>query len=110
MRASSLAAVLALALTGITGAQAQQFPSKPITIVVGFPPGGPTDAVARILGERMKTTLGEPVVVENQAGAAGTIAGNRVAHAEPDGHTLSLGQWTSNVGSPAIPFPFNTMS
>src|SRR5215510_977858 len=106
MRLSSLAAVLAIALTGIgaIGAQAQTYPSRPITVVVGFPPGGPTDSVARILSERMKTTLGESLVVENQAGAAGTIAGARVARSAPDGYTLSVGQWTSNVGAVAV-FP-----
>ena len=84
------------------GAHAQTYPSRPITIVVGFPPGGPTDTVARIMADRMKTTLGESVVVENVSGASGTIAGLKVARADPDGYTLSVGQWTSNVGPAAI--------
>src|SRR5262245_59627649 len=104
MRRSALAAALAAALTAVTAAQAQPYPSKPVTIVVGFAPGGPTDPVVRILAEHMKTRLGETVIVENQSGAAGTIAGNRVAHAEADGYTLSIGQWTTNVGAPAT-FP-----
>jgi tripartite-type tricarboxylate transporter receptor subunit TctC len=105
MKPLSIAAALAIALAGIaTGAHAQSYPSKPITIVVGFPPGGPTDTVARVLAERMKASLGETLLVENQAGAAGTIAGNRVARADPDGYTLSLGQWTTNVGAVAV-FP-----
>jgi tripartite-type tricarboxylate transporter receptor subunit TctC len=102
MRRLSFAALVAIALASITGANAQSYPSRPITIVVGFPAGGPTDTVARVLAERMKATLGESLVVENQTGAAGTIAGNRVAHADPDGYTLSVGQWTSNVGAVAV--------
>ena len=85
-----------------SAAHAQTYPSRPITIVVGFPPGGPTDTVARIMADRMKLSLGESVIVENVTGASGTIAGAKVAHAEPDGYTLSIGQWTSNVGPAAI--------
>jgi tripartite-type tricarboxylate transporter receptor subunit TctC len=94
----------AIAWAGATAAQAQTYPSKPITIVVGFPPGGPTDSVARIMAERMKATLHETILVENQAGAAGTIAGARVARAAADGYTLSVGQWSTNVGAPRV-FP-----
>jgi tripartite-type tricarboxylate transporter receptor subunit TctC len=104
MRLLSLIALSAIALAGVTGPQAQAQSSRPITMVVGFPPGGPTDTVARVLAERMKATLGETVIVENQAGAAGTIAGARVANAPADGHTLSVGQWTTNVGAVAV-FP-----
>jgi tripartite-type tricarboxylate transporter receptor subunit TctC len=104
MRPLTFAALLAIALAGITGARAQSYPARPITIVVGFAPGGPTDTVARVLADRMKTTLGQSVVVENQAGAAGTIAAARVARADPDGYTLSVGQWTTNVGAVAV-FP-----
>jgi tripartite-type tricarboxylate transporter receptor subunit TctC len=99
MRILGLVASLAIAFIGIAGAQAQNFPSKPITIVVGFAPGGPTDTSARILAEHMKKTLGESVIVENQSGAAGTIAYDRVGRADPDGYTLYLGNWTVNVGA-----------
>ena len=93
------------ALGGVAGAQAQSFPSKPITLVVGFAPGGPTDTVARILADHMKTTLGQTVVVENIGGAAGTIGGAR------DGYTLNVGQWTSHVGGPAItPTPYDVIN
>ncbi|MBX9776646.1 MAG: tripartite tricarboxylate transporter substrate binding protein BugD [Xanthobacteraceae bacterium] len=105
--------VIALALAfGCAGhAHAQVFPSKPITLVVGFAPGGPTDTVARIIADHMKTTLGQTVVVENVGGAAGTIAAARVARATPDGHTLNVGQWTSNVGGPAItPTPYDVLN
>jgi tripartite-type tricarboxylate transporter receptor subunit TctC len=100
MRLLSLAgALLTIALAGVGVAQADDYPSKPITIVVGFAPGGPTDSSARILAYKIKTTLGESVIVENQSGAAGTIAYNRVCHADPDGYTLYLGNWTVNVGA-----------
>jgi tripartite-type tricarboxylate transporter receptor subunit TctC len=99
MKWVQLAAVLAVTLGGVGAAPADNYPSKPITIVVGFAPGGPTDSSARILAEKMKDTLGQSVIVENQSGAAGTIAYNRVGHADPDGYTLYLGNWTVNVGA-----------
>jgi tripartite-type tricarboxylate transporter receptor subunit TctC len=73
MRLLILAASLAVVLTGVSAVQAQKFPSKPVTLVVGFPPGGPTDTVARVLADHMKGTLGESVIVENKGGAAGTL-------------------------------------
>jgi tripartite-type tricarboxylate transporter receptor subunit TctC len=110
MQRLTWAVTLAIALAGVTGAEAQKFPSKPITIVVGFAPGGPTDTGARLIGEKMKNTLGESVVVENQPGAAGTIAYNRVGRADPDGHTLYLGNWTVNVGAVTMfPVQFDTL-
>jgi tripartite-type tricarboxylate transporter receptor subunit TctC len=96
--AASLAFVLLLA----AGARAQTFPSRPITIVVPFPAGGPADTLARILSERMRTPLGQPIIVENVGGAGGSIGATRVARAAPDGHTLCIGNWTSHVGAPAI--------
>jgi tripartite-type tricarboxylate transporter receptor subunit TctC len=94
--------LVALALTifaGIIGAQAQTYPSRPITLVVPFPPGGSTDAAARIMAERMRTTLGQPVVIENVGGAGGSIGVGRVARAAPDGYTFDIGQWDTHVGS-----------
>lgn len=99
MRFPILAVSLAMALAGAVGAKADNYPSKPITIVVGFAPGGPTDTVARVLGEHMKTTLGESIVIENKSGAAGTIGLTLVERADPDGYTLYLGNWTVNVGA-----------
>jgi tripartite-type tricarboxylate transporter receptor subunit TctC len=99
MRLLTFAASLAIALAGMAGALADNFPSKPITLVVGFAPGGPTDTAARVLAEKMKDTLGQSVVVENQSGAAGTLALGRVFHADPDGYTLYVGNWTVNVGA-----------
>ena len=98
--ARRIGALLA-ALIAVT-AHAETYPSRPVTMVVGFPPGGPTDAVARILAAGMQAPLGQPVVIENITGAGGTIATARVVHANPDGYTIGIGNWTSHVGSPAI--------
>lgn len=76
-------------------AQAQDYPSKPVTLVVGFPPGGSTDVVARILAGHMARTLGEPVVVENRDGAGGSVAIAHVANSAPDGYTIGV----SGVGT-----------
>ncbi len=84
-----IALVLLAALT--SDAHTQSYPSRTITIGVLFPAGGPTDAIARILAERMKGPLGQAVVVENISGAGGSIGVGRVAHATPDGYTLSIG-------------------
>ncbi len=84
---------------------AQSYPTRPVTLVVPFPAGGPTDTVARLVGERMRLTLGQSVIVENVAGAGGTIGIARVVRAAPDGYTLSAGNSTSHVGGPAI-YPF----
>src|SRR6516162_4190114 len=78
-------------------ANAQVYPSRPITIVVGLAPGGATDTIGRMMAERMKSSLGQPVIVENVTGAGGTIAVGRVARAATDGYTLSLGQNGSHV-------------
>ena len=78
-------------------AWAQVYPSRPITIVVGFAAGGSTDVIALMMAERMKSSLGQPVIVENVTGAGGTIAAGRDARAAPDVYTLSLGNDASHV-------------
>jgi tripartite-type tricarboxylate transporter receptor subunit TctC len=78
-------------------AGAQTYPSRPITIVVGFAAGGATDTIGRVIAERMKGSLGQPVIVEDVTGAVGTIAVGRVARAAPDGYTLGLGTNTPYV-------------
>jgi tripartite-type tricarboxylate transporter receptor subunit TctC len=91
--------VAALTLCAISGfAAAQGFPSKAITLVSPFPPGGSTDTTARIIAERMRVPLGQPVVVETVGGAGGTIGAGRVARAAPDGYTIDIGQWDNHVG------------
>lgn len=95
------AALVALAAIGAP-LHAETFPSRPVTMMVGFPPGGPTDTLARIIADAMQGPLGQPVVVETVSGASGTIATGRVVHARPDGYTIGMGQWSSHVASPAI--------
>ncbi len=72
-------------------ARAETYPARPISIVVGFSAGGPSDTIARILAERMRQSFGQPIIVENVTGASGSIAAGRVAHAAPDGYTVNLG-------------------
>ena len=93
-----IAAVALAALTSL-GAQAQTFPSRPITLIVPFPPGGSTDTIARVMADKMKTTLGQSVIIENVGGAGGSIAVGRLARAAPDGYTIDIGQWDTHVGS-----------
>ena len=88
---------LALLATSIATAKAETYPSRPITIVVPYPAGGPTDTLARILTNHMNTSLGQPVIIENVAGAGGSIGVGRVARAAPDGYTLSIGHWNTHV-------------
>jgi tripartite-type tricarboxylate transporter receptor subunit TctC len=91
-------AVGAAALPAVSRiAKAQAYPSRPITIVVGFAPGGQSDVVARIVGEHMRATLGQPVLIENVSGASGTIGLRRVARAPSDGYTIVMGNWGTHV-------------
>jgi hypothetical protein len=83
-------------------AWAQSYPSRPLTMVVPYPAGGPTDAVARILAEGLRAPLGQPVVIENVSGAGGSLGLRRVARAAADGYTLSIGQLNSHVFGGAI--------
>jgi tripartite-type tricarboxylate transporter receptor subunit TctC len=103
---------LALALAALSGgAGAQTYPSRPITLIIPGAAGGPGDMVGRVLIERMKTSLGQPLVMENVAGANGTIATARVARAPPDGYTLLLGNWNSQVGASAVyPVPYDVLA
>src|ERR1700761_4861203 len=86
-----------LTATAANPAFAQAYPNKPITIVVPFAAGGPTDLMARIVGERMAKELGQQIVIDNVTGAAGTIAMAKLAHATPDGYTIGIGHLGTNV-------------
>jgi tripartite-type tricarboxylate transporter receptor subunit TctC len=86
----------------IAGASAEVYPSRSITMVVPFPAGGPTDTIARIVAERMSTSLAQPIVIENVTGAAGTIGAGRVARATPDGYTLCAGFLGTHVLNGAV--------
>ena len=92
-------------------AQAQPYPSRPITLVVPLAPGGSTDVIARLMAEGMRNVLNQPIVVENTAGAGGTIGVGRVARSAPDGYTIGIGQWGTNVASGAIyPLQFDLLA
>lgn len=92
-------------------ANAQSYPSKPITLIVPFAAGGPTDVLARTLGERMRISLGQTVIIENVTGAAGTIGVARVVRAAPDGYTVSFGHLGTHVVNGAIyPLPFDLLN
>ena len=91
-------ALAALAFFVVQGSFAQSYPAKPVTMVVGFAPGGGTDTVSRIIAKTLGENLGQQVIVDNKAGAGGNIAADHVARAAPDGYTLLLG----NVGSLAV--------
>ena len=86
-----------LAITFAAPALGQSFPSKPITMIVPFAAGGPTDITARIVGERMGKELGQQIIIDNVTGAAGTIAMGKLAHAAPDGYTIAIGHLGTNV-------------
>src|SRR5262245_65997772 len=97
-----VAVCVAAAWQGVTSATAQPYPSRPITMVVPLATGGSTDTIGRIVAEGMRPSLGQPIIVENTAGAGGTIGVGRVARAAPDGHTFLIGPWGTNVASGAI--------
>jgi tripartite-type tricarboxylate transporter receptor subunit TctC len=101
MRKAILAACVALLAFG-GSALAENFPSHPITIIVPFSAGGPSDAMARILAERMKITLGEAVLIENVTGAGGSLGVGRTVRSPPDGYTVGFGHLGTNVANGAI--------
>jgi len=91
---------VAIAAALPTGASAQSYPSRPVTLIAPFPAGGPLDTIARIISEPMRVALGQPVIIENVAGAGGNIGTQRVARAAPDGYTIGMGQWSTHVVNP----------
>jgi tripartite-type tricarboxylate transporter receptor subunit TctC len=96
------AVAFAASLGTIGVAHSQSYPSRPITMVVPLGAGGSTDVIGRIMAEGMRTVLGQPVIVENTTGAGGSIGVGRVARASPDGYTIGIGQWGTNVANGAI--------
>jgi len=95
-------AALGSILLQLTAASAQVYPSKPITIIVPFAAGGPADTLARMLGERMRGSLGQSIVVENAPGAAGSLGVGRATHAAPDGYTIGIGHLGTHVFNGAL--------
>src|SRR5436189_2641752 len=92
--------LLAIALA--FSAAAQDYPTRPVRMVVGFPPGGGTDVVARILAPRMSELLGQPIVIDNRPGATGTVAAGQVAKSPPDGYTIMMGHVSVNAIAPSL--------
>jgi tripartite-type tricarboxylate transporter receptor subunit TctC len=107
MRNLPLLLLSALAFAAITGghiekAAAQAYPSRPITMIVPFAAGGPSDVIGRIVADRMRVSLGQPIIVENVTSASGTLGVARSARSAPDGYTLGLGTWPTHVLNGAI--------
>jgi tripartite-type tricarboxylate transporter receptor subunit TctC len=100
--AAAFAAGLVASLGGMRDATAQTYPARPITMIVPLATGGSTDVIARIVAEGMRATLGQPVIVENVTGAGGSIGVGRAARSAPDGYTINLGQWGTNMANGAI--------
>jgi tripartite-type tricarboxylate transporter receptor subunit TctC len=100
-----VAAAFAATLAADTG-HAQTYPSRPVMMIVPLATGGSTDTIARIMAEGLRTALGQPVIVENVTGAGGSIGVGRVARAAPDGYTIGIGHWGTNMANGAI-YPLN---
>ncbi len=104
------AAIASMILVTGETASAQDYPSRPITMIVPFPPGGGSDIVGRVIAEHMRTSLGQPVIIENVPGAAGSIGTGRVARAAPDGYTLVLGNLATHVVNGAtLPLKYDVL-
>ena len=101
-RALAAASMFALGAAALSVSAQTAWPDKPIRIVVGFAPGGFTDVLARLLGQKLTERLGQSVIVENKPGAAGTIGADQVAKAKPDGYTLLLAHSNSNSVAPSL--------
>ncbi len=111
MRTLVAAAAAIAIVTGAIDAAAQTYPNKTITIIVPFTAGGPSDALARIMGDRMKASLGQSFVVENVTGAAGSIGVGRAVRSAPDGYTISFGHLGTHVANGAIyPLPYDLLT
>jgi tripartite-type tricarboxylate transporter receptor subunit TctC len=103
-------AAFAAMLGSLVDAGAQTYPARPITMIVPLAAGGSTDIIGRIMAEGMRSALGQTIVVENVTGAGGTIGVGRLARATPDGYTIGIGQWGTNVANGAIyPLQFDLM-
>jgi tripartite-type tricarboxylate transporter receptor subunit TctC len=102
MLVAPLAVTLCAWMPGPAPANAQTYPTRPIKVVVPFPPGGPTDGMARIISERLGAVLGQPIVIENRGGAGGGIGGKFVAEADPDGYTVLMTPGGALTTGPAV--------
>jgi tripartite-type tricarboxylate transporter receptor subunit TctC len=104
----ALCSAAALIAASLSSSDALAYPTKPLRLVVPYPPGGPVDITARIVGPELSQTLGQPVVIDNRAGAGGILASDLVAKSVPDGHTLLLGTVTNAINPSVVPkLPFD---
>ncbi len=101
-RVLSIAAVAALGFAAGIAAAQTDYPRRPITLIVPFAAGGPTDVIARIISDHMTRTLGQPIIIENMVGADGTTASTRAARANPDGYTIEMGHMGTHAASVAL--------
>ena len=97
-----LVAIVAAACSSVEAGTAQNFPARPITMIVPFAAGGTTDVTARIVGEHMSRTLGQRIIVENIVGAGGTVGSTRAMRANPDGYTIEMGQMGTHAAAVAL--------
>jgi tripartite-type tricarboxylate transporter receptor subunit TctC len=105
------AAACAAILAGTGAAAAQAYPARPVMMIVPLATGGSTDTIARIMAEGLRAALGQPVIVENVTGAGGSIGVGRIARATPDGYTIGIGQWGTNMANGAIyPLPYDLVA
>ena len=111
MKAFVVSSALVVALGAASIATAQTYPAKPLTIVVPFSAGGPTDTLARLVGDHMRKTLGQPILVDNTTGAGGSIGVGKVIKSPPDGYMISIGHWGTHVVNGAYyPLPYNLLT
>lgn len=107
----TVSAIACAVLLGVAGAVAQPYPSRPVSMIVPFTPGGPVDQVARVVTEHMRGTLGQTFVIENVSGAAGSLGVGRVARAAPDGYTIGIGDIGTYVLNAAVyPLTYDLMA
>ena len=110
-RVVALAATLAAPLASAPTARAQVYPSRPITMNVPYAAGGPLDVMMRVVADGLRAALGQAIVIENVAGAGGSLGVGRVVRAAPDGYTISAGNWSSHVATGAIyPLPYDLLN
>jgi tripartite-type tricarboxylate transporter receptor subunit TctC len=102
LSALTVVAALGTPLVSASPVEAQSYPSRPITMIAPFAAGGPTDTMARIMADRMRISLRQPVIVENVVGAGGSLGVGRVARANPDGYTIAIGNWGTHVANGAM--------
>src|ERR1700694_3250895 len=100
IRITALASAF-LAATAVTALAQDKYPNKPVRLIVAFPPGGSTDIIARLVGQRLSERLGQQVIIDNRGGAGGTIGTELAARANPDGYTLTMGTTSTHVIAPA---------